>query len=169
MHQGTPELDFQLVNQPSHHYGIPVNEVESQIHDGNAQFAAYVDTDINPETQFAGVMAAQAVVPPPFPIPSQILPSQPVPRMEPARQVAYNFERGSTIPDALSYQENGRTWQNYRPEKYILPNDAPEQDRLDLTHAMFMLCLKGSLYWAPLRVETLSRVLDLGTGTGENS
>jgi hypothetical protein len=71
-----------------------------------------------------------------------------------------------TIPDPLSYEENGRSWQNYRPDKYFLPNDAKEQDRLDYSHSMFVVCLEG-LYLAPLKAQS-PRVLDLGTGTGRH-
>lgn len=75
-------------------------------------------------------------------------------------------ERGETIPDPLSYEENGRSWQNYKPDKYFLPNDAKEQARLDYSHSMFVVCLEG-LYLAPLQVDS-PRVLDLGTGTGRH-
>lgn len=36
---------------------------------------------------------------------------------------------GDTIPDPLSVEEGGRTYQNYREGQYFLPNDAIEQDR----------------------------------------
>ncbi|CAG8292899.1 unnamed protein product [Penicillium salamii] len=44
------------------------------------------------------------------------------------------------------------------------PNDEREQDRLDLTHHIYNLLLKGELTRAP--VTNPHRVLDLGTGTG---
>lgn len=77
------------------------------------------------------------------------------------------FARGSTIGDPVSVEEKGRTWQNYKPGKYFLPNDAVEQDRLDFTHAGFRLLLGGDLYRSPLQGEP-GRVLDIGTGTGRN-
>lgn len=75
------------------------------------------------------------------------------------------FPPGSTVADPRSFEENGRTWQNYRPDRYYLPNDAIEQDRLDFTHRAFLLLLNGALALAPLRGDP-ARVLDIGTGTG---
>ena len=75
------------------------------------------------------------------------------------------FPPGSTVADPRSFEENGRTWQNYRPDRYYLPNDAIEQDRLDFTHRAFVLLLDGALALAPFRGDP-ARVLDIGTGTG---
>ncbi|KAK7918498.1 hypothetical protein PG985_010372 [Apiospora marii] len=75
------------------------------------------------------------------------------------------FPRGSTIPDPRSVEEHGRLWQNYRPDKYFLPNDAIEQDRLDFSNAAFRLLLDGALHLAPVQGDP-ARVLDIGTGTG---
>ncbi|KAJ5408587.1 hypothetical protein N7509_002470 [Penicillium cosmopolitanum] len=44
------------------------------------------------------------------------------------------------------------------------PNDEQEQDRLDLSHHIYLMLLKGELCLAP--VKNPGRVLDLGTGTG---
>ncbi|KAK6214346.1 hypothetical protein LQW54_004574 [Pestalotiopsis sp. IQ-011] len=53
------------------------------------------------------------------------------------------FARGNTVPDPVSEEDaEGRVWQNYRPDKYFLPNDAIEQDRLDFTHRVFCLQLQ---------------------------
>lgn len=41
------------------------------------------------------------------------------------------WERGSTVPDQSSIEEDGRQYQAYRDGKYLLPNDGSEQDRLD--------------------------------------
>lgn len=48
----------------------------------------------------------------------------------------------------------------------MLPNDEPEQDRLDLHHHVFRLILRGALHRAPIKPEDVHRVLDFGTGTG---
>ena len=61
-------------------------------------------------------------------------------------------------------EEYGRTFHRYKQGKYWLPNDEPEQERLDLQHAVFNLRLGGKLWLAPL--ENPQSVLDVGTGTG---
>lgn len=74
---------------------------------------------------------------------------------------------GSTIPDPTSVEEGGRTWQAYKEGAYFLPNDAEEQDRLDMQHSMFKLMLDDRLYAAPLSSDLVdAKVLDVGTGTG---
>ncbi|KAH6648244.1 S-adenosyl-L-methionine-dependent methyltransferase [Truncatella angustata] len=60
---------------------------------------------------------------------------------------------------------HGRTFNGYREGKYFLPNDAAEQERLDLAHEMWRLLLFGDLSWAPFADEP-RQVLDIGTGTG---
>ena len=66
----------------------------------------------------------------------------------------------------LNYQyENGRRYHAYKAGKYPIPNDEREQDRLDFTHHIFSMLLKGELYTAPLE-SAPKRVLDVGTGTG---
>jgi SAM-dependent methyltransferase len=47
----------------------------------------------------------------------------------------------------------------------VLPNDAQEQDRLDLQNHLFGLTLDGKLHLAPIDKD-LHNVLDIGTGTG---
>ncbi|CAG7923819.1 unnamed protein product [Penicillium olsonii] len=64
----------------------------------------------------------------------------------------------------LESYENGRRYHSYHEGEYVLPNDEREQDRLDLTHHIYNLLLKGELIRAP--VTSPQRVLDLGTGTG---
>lgn len=61
--------------------------------------------------------------------------------------------------------ENGRRYHAYREGTYLLPNDAAEQDRLDLHHHVHLLILGGLLYRAPIKLDA-PKVLDLGTGTG---
>ncbi|CAI7633980.1 unnamed protein product [Penicillium palitans] len=46
----------------------------------------------------------------------------------------------------------------------LSPNDEREQDRLDLSHHIYLMILKGELFQAPIK--NPKRVLDLGTGTG---
>ncbi|KAJ5834920.1 hypothetical protein N7447_000946 [Penicillium robsamsonii] len=60
--------------------------------------------------------------------------------------------------------QNGRRYHSYHEGEYILPNDEREQDRLDLSHHIYLMILKGELCQAP--VKDAKRVLDLGTGTG---
>ncbi|CAG7988354.1 unnamed protein product [Penicillium salamii] len=47
----------------------------------------------------------------------------------------------------------------------LMPNDEEEQDRMDLTHHIWLMMLKGELYNAPIG-ESPQNILDLGTGTG---
>ena len=61
--------------------------------------------------------------------------------------------------------ENGRRYHAYHQGEYPLPNDAREQERLDLLHHIWKLLLGGGLYTAPISKD-LKRVLDFGTGTG---
>ncbi|KAJ5551398.1 hypothetical protein N7535_000652 [Penicillium sp. DV-2018c] len=71
----------------------------------------------------------------------------------------------SVTSSALNYQyENGRRYHSYNEGEYFLPNDEQEQDRLDLSHHIYLMLLQGELYSAP--VKDPKRVLDLGTGTG---
>ncbi|EAW13655.1 class I SAM-dependent methyltransferase [Aspergillus clavatus NRRL 1] len=59
---------------------------------------------------------------------------------------------------------NGRRYHSYHEGEYVLPNDEQEQDRLDLSHHIYRILLKGELHAAPIK--TPRRVLDIGTGTG---
>jgi len=61
-------------------------------------------------------------------------------------------------------EEHGRTFHRYKQGKYWLPNDEPEQERLDLQHVIFTMRLGGKLGLAP--IENPQSVLDIGTGTG---
>lgn len=60
--------------------------------------------------------------------------------------------------------ENGRRYHAYKEGEYVLPNDEAEQDRLDLQHHIYRLCLDGALHRAPIKEP--HKVLDIGTGTG---
>lgn len=91
------------------------------------------------------------------------------------------YARGSTIGDPVSVEDDkGRVWQNYKPDKYFLPNDAIEQDRLDFNHKGFCIQLHkmqdprtrsensdDALHLAPIKGDP-PRVLDFGTGTGKS-
>lgn len=74
----------------------------------------------------------------------------------------------SLTSSVLNYQyENGRRYHAYREGAYIMPNDEPEQQRLDILHHIFRMILGGPLHCCPLTEEgPPTRVLDLGTGTG---
>lgn len=60
-------------------------------------------------------------------------------------------------------EEHGRTWHRYHEGKYFMPNDIPEQERLELQHSISVR-LFGGLSLAP--IDRPNRVLDIGTGTG---
>ena len=84
-------------------------------------------------------------------------------------------------------EENGRTYHAYKDGAYLYPNDdkvwggmpstqndsytadtQKENDRLDLQHHLFLLCLDGELGLAPPNKNPKGgRVLDVGTGTGK--
>ncbi|KAK2012806.1 methyltransferase domain-containing protein [Colletotrichum eremochloae] len=64
-------------------------------------------------------------------------------------------------------EENGRTYHAYREGRYVLPNDAVENDRLDLQHHVYTLTFDGKLFISPAGSDKpLRRILDAGTGTG---
>ncbi|KAJ4406651.1 hypothetical protein N0V82_010074 [Gnomoniopsis sp. IMI 355080] len=91
-------------------------------------------------------------------------------RLEPsAKPIPEEFIRipsGTSIaePGSILDEESGRTYYNHHTGKYFFPNDAPEQDRLDLQHRVFKLYHWGKLYEAPITAPR--KVLDIGTGTG---
>ncbi|KAJ5713711.1 uncharacterized protein N7483_010892 [Penicillium malachiteum] len=71
----------------------------------------------------------------------------------------------SVTSSALNYRyENGRRYHSYHEGEYVLPNDEQEQERLDLSHHIYLLLLGGELFKAP--IQEPRRILDLGTGTG---
>lgn len=77
-----------------------------------------------------------------------------------------SIQSASLSSSVLNYKyENGRRYHAFREGSYVLPNDEDEQDRLDLHHHVFRLCLGGQLFRAPLENDN-ARVLDIGTGTG---
>ncbi|KAL2154645.1 hypothetical protein VTH82DRAFT_3321 [Thermothelomyces myriococcoides] len=62
--------------------------------------------------------------------------------------------------------KHGRRYHAYQAGKYLFPNDEREQDRLDMIHHVFYLCLGERLFLAPIDPNKGLRVLDVGTGTG---
>ncbi|KAH8649347.1 S-adenosyl-L-methionine-dependent methyltransferase [Xylariales sp. PMI_506] len=67
-------------------------------------------------------------------------------------------------PDSI-IGESLRLYHGYKDGKYLLPNDAAEQDRLDLQHEIFRIIYDGWLSLTPLS-KAPEYVLDIGTGTG---
>ncbi|KAI1874233.1 uncharacterized protein JN550_002812 [Neoarthrinium moseri] len=67
-------------------------------------------------------------------------------------------------PDSI-LEESGRLYHGYNQGKYFLPNDAAEQDRLDLQHQVYRILLDGWLHLAPMTTVP-NFVLDVATGTG---
>jgi SAM-dependent methyltransferase len=66
----------------------------------------------------------------------------------------------------LNFQEaHGRRYHAYRHERYALPNDGQESERLDIHHALMRLCMGDKLFFAPIGA-TPQRVIDIATGTG---
>ncbi|KAI5841610.1 S-adenosyl-L-methionine-dependent methyltransferase [Tricharina praecox] len=80
-----------------------------------------------------------------------------------------NSDSGTSSLDSLVVThilENGRRYHGFRAGRYLLPNDKPEQERLDLLHHILRQVFTDT-YTAPLStLKPLRRILDLGTGTG---
>ncbi|TLD27127.1 hypothetical protein PspLS_04433, partial [Pyricularia sp. CBS 133598] len=64
------------------------------------------------------------------------------------------------------FKENGRLYQVWPRDRYLLPADQTEQDRLDIFSQLFKIVLENKLHTDASRVEENSHVLDLGCGTG---
>lgn len=85
---------------------------------------------------------------------------------------SYSEDESSTYTASLTSSilnfpiENGRRYHAFREGTYIFPNDAPEQDRMDMHHEMCMRACNGKLHLAPLGDLKDKRILDIGTGTG---
>ena len=59
---------------------------------------------------------------------------------------------------------HGRTYHAYHSDKYFVPNDEGEQERLDLHYHAMRLALDDKITFAPL--DQHHGILDVGTGTG---
>ncbi|KAF5499591.1 Secondary metabolism regulator LAE1 [Colletotrichum fructicola] len=74
-------------------------------------------------------------------------------------------DTSSATSSIFDYEyENGRRYHAYRAGQYLLPNDETEQERLDMTHHVFLLTLKGEL--CATHLDNPQQILDIGTGTG---
>ncbi|KAK4119946.1 methyltransferase domain-containing protein [Parathielavia appendiculata] len=72
-------------------------------------------------------------------------------------------ESTCTLPgDIPVVEEEGRKYHD--PDKYPLPNDEQEQERLDMLHEQWRVSHDEKLLLCPQ--EVFQRVLDIGTGTG---
>lgn len=78
-------------------------------------------------------------------------------------EVSYVTSLASSI--CRGVEENGRTYASYAKNVQGVPIDSEEQDRNDLQHAKFFLLLGDRLHLSPVP-ESVSRILDIGTGTG---
>ncbi|KAJ5467328.1 hypothetical protein N7475_005080 [Penicillium sp. IBT 31633x] len=115
--------------------------------------------------------------------PSEPAPSGPLASVEnplnaPAPIAVDNFdsdlssEFGNDLSDLTSLSEsvlefeyeNGRRYCSNRSGNYMMPNDEEEQDRMDITHHIWLMLLGGELHSAP--ITSPQNILDLGTGTG---
>ncbi|KAH8653743.1 S-adenosyl-L-methionine-dependent methyltransferase [Xylariales sp. PMI_506] len=72
---------------------------------------------------------------------------------------------GSVVDPESVIGESLRLYHGYKDGKYFMPNDAAEQDRLDLQHELFRILFDGWLSLAPFS-KAPEYVLDIGTGTG---
>ncbi|KAH7120643.1 S-adenosyl-L-methionine-dependent methyltransferase [Dactylonectria macrodidyma] len=62
---------------------------------------------------------------------------------------------------------NGRTYHAERGDaQYWASNDAKANESLDVIHHTSTLLLNGRMFLAPLKKDSLTKVLDIGTGTG---
>jgi SAM-dependent methyltransferase len=66
----------------------------------------------------------------------------------------------------LFEKRNGRTYHHFRSDRgYVLPNDEPEKDRLDMQYWAIHEALGKRLIFAPIG-EHPQNIVDVGTGTG---
>ncbi|CBX98131.1 hypothetical protein IAQ61_010233 [Plenodomus lingam] len=80
----------------------------------------------------------------------------------------FESETQSLTPSIWDYvHQYGRTYHRYMAGAYPFPNDRPEQDRLDMQHAIFKALFNQRNYYAPLKRSKMKRMLDIGCGTGK--
>jgi SAM-dependent methyltransferase len=66
----------------------------------------------------------------------------------------------------LFEKRNGRTYHHFRSDRqYVLPNDEPEKDRLDMQYWAIHEALEKQLIFAPIG-NNPQNIIDIGTGTG---
>ncbi|KAI9737611.1 MAG: hypothetical protein M1818_005615 [Claussenomyces sp. TS43310] len=71
-----------------------------------------------------------------------------------------------TSAQYLFEKRNGRTYHSFaKNREYVLPNDEPERDRLDMQFWAFHEILDDAYHFAPIG-DNPQRILDVGTGTG---
>ncbi|KAI9856296.1 MAG: hypothetical protein M1824_005511 [Vezdaea acicularis] len=81
----------------------------------------------------------------------------------------------SLVGSVLEYPiENGRRYTSTSEGAYFMPNDEPEQTRLNILHHLYSSLLSMNESSSPIGMFTLApitpdptRILDLGTGTGD--
>ncbi|KAJ6436997.1 PRO41 protein [Purpureocillium lavendulum] len=82
------------------------------------------------------------------------------------------IDEGSILSSTATLREsifdyrliNGRTFQRSETTEYWCPNDDKQQNGLDIAHHFITILKNDKLFTAP--IDSPSRVLDLGTGTG---
>ncbi|KAJ0165416.1 hypothetical protein CTA2_11313 [Colletotrichum tanaceti] len=126
-----------------------------------------------PSANVAAAAAASPDVPAPVPLPS--VEPAPIETDDEGRATDDGFtieERianytASLTSSVVDYPiEYGRRYHAFRPGSYKFPNDEFEMDRLDLAHAMMVKAVGSRLYRAPLEMDKVHSILDIGTGTG---
>ncbi|KAH8668802.1 S-adenosyl-L-methionine-dependent methyltransferase [Xylariales sp. PMI_506] len=93
---------------------------------------------------------------------SSELPDSPI---DPRPGAPAHIPTGDSVIDSQSVVGDfGRTYHGYKEGKYLLPNDAAEQDRLDFQYTAISILMGGKLFFAPLT--NPKHALDVATGTG---
>ncbi|KAH7305938.1 S-adenosyl-L-methionine-dependent methyltransferase [Stachybotrys elegans] len=72
----------------------------------------------------------------------------------------------SITSSVMRYEfKHGRRYHSFQAGQYSFPNDATEQERLDMIHHVFFRLMEDRLFLAPIDPKGLD-ILDIGTGTG---
>jgi len=73
---------------------------------------------------------------------------------------------GMKVPTSTTIGHGDKTIDTcVSPLEYGLPIDEEELDRIDMSHAKYIMLLEKKLFLAPITPNP-QRILDLGTGTG---